>query len=111
VSTLVATSVPLNVDGDGALERDVRVGAGQLLGVKVEIGTLNTISITLKDEPDDVTLLDVSGVNADTRYTLAAVADNIEGGVAPVIVWGRIHVHVEGADASTTGRLVLLVNR
>lgn len=116
MSALVTQSVPLTTASDGTAARDVRMGSCQLLAVKVELGDLSTPDITLTDEPTGTELLAVTGVAADTLYTLAAAVqgsdgEDVSGAYAPPMVLGRIHVAVAGGGDTKTGRLVLVVNR
>jgi hypothetical protein len=114
--SLIRESVPLNTDGAGAVTRTVRASPAILRAVDLEIGTLNAPDIVITEEPVGTTLLGLTAVNTDGRYLPVVVgqddsgADVVGSAVSPVVL-SRIQIAVTGADASSTGRIVLILER
>jgi hypothetical protein len=114
--SLIRESVPLNVDGAGAVTRTVRASPAVLRAVDLEIGTLNAPDIAITEEPAGTALLTLSGVSADGRYLPVILGQDdagadVAGSAVPPVVLSRIQIAVTGADASTGGRIVLILER
>lgn len=114
--SLLIKSVPIITAADGSASVDVRAGGMLLWAVRVELGTLDTPDITLKEQPDNVTIISVAGVAADGTYYPSVLADNasgvdVVGAGLPVPVYNRITITVAGGGDTKTGRVILMYER
>lgn len=114
--SILTKSVPIITAADGSASVDVRAGGLVLHAVRVEVGTLSTPDITLKEQPANTTILAVTGVAADTTYYPSVLSDNasgvdVVGAAVPVPVYDRIEITVAGGGDTLTGRLILLYER
>jgi hypothetical protein len=114
--SLLTRRVPINVAADGSDLTTVRLGACILRMIRVELGTLSTPDFAITEQPNNKSLLAVSGVAADKDYYPAVLASSAVGadiagaGVATPVI-GRIQIATSGAGISTTGEITFLYER
>jgi hypothetical protein len=104
----------MTTDANGAASAS-RPLIGRLLAVDVDLGTLDTSDITVKDEAG-TTLLSVVGLAAAARYNPTVAAQNnaganIAGSYVPPAVLGALTVTLAGGGANKTGTIKLLCER
>jgi hypothetical protein len=114
--SVLTKSVPITTAADGSDVTTVRAGGILLHAVRVELGTLDTPDITIKEQPANTTILAVTGVAADGTYypsilEQTSAGSNITGAGVPVPVYDRLEVTIAGGGDTKTGRLILLYER
>lgn len=111
----------IRTNGSGAYTYQ-RPFRGVIHGIEIKIGTLSTPDVAITDDTYSKTILSVTGVAADTRYTpsvnlqtsAGASADvSDESGVnvqalGPAICMGDLKIAVTGAGNGTSGEVVIL---
>ena len=109
--------LPMVTNGDGDASATVRAAGAKLLGVGVEIGTLEAFDLAITDEPTGTELLSLAAVAADAPYQpAAAMADPTDGtplagAFAVPIVFGRIEVAVSNGGDTLQGEITLVIER
>lgn len=114
--SILIKSVPITTAADGSDLTTVRAGGMVLHAVRIELGTLDTPDITLKEQPADTTILAVTGVAADATYYPSVLSDNssgvdVVGAAVPVPVYDRIEITTAGGGNAKSGRVILLYER
>jgi hypothetical protein len=114
--SVLTKSVPIVTAADGSASVDVRAGGLILHAIRVELGTLDTPDITVKEQPANTTIIAVAGVAADATYYPSVLSDDasgadVAGAAVPVPVYDRLEVTVAGGGNAKTGRLILLYER
>lgn len=115
--SIIARAVPLLTDGSGVASATVRAGGCRLLGVSLELGTLDTPNVAITDEPNGTELLSLAAAAADGVFQPMVAASDpadgtaLTGAFAAPAVFGRIEVAVTGGGASKTGEITLLLER
>lgn len=108
--------VPITTLADGTDLSTLRAGGFVLRGIRIELGTLSTPDITVKEQPANKTILAVVGLAADGDYTpLVEGCDNagapIVGSAVPPNIYGRLEIATAGGGNTKTGLVRFLVER
>lgn len=108
--------VPIITDSDGDDVTTIRAGGVRILGIRVEVGTLDEPDITITSEPDGTTILGLTGVTEDATYQPTVEGSNdagaaVSGTALPVAVFDRIMVTTANGGDTLTGEVTFLLER
>lgn len=106
-------TVLIQADGAGAFSFS-RHFVGQILAVRLSIGTLDTISLSIQDHDFEREVLNVSGQSSDHIWQPMVTAQGTDGddldttgdvAKAPPVIIGTLDIAVSGAEPNSKGTL------
>jgi len=111
--SLLVRRVPINVAADGSDLTTVRLGPCVIRLIRIEKGTLDTPDITITEQPNNKSLLALTGLAADKDVIPTILGGNgtgvdVVGAALPAPGLGRIQIATSGAGVSTTGEITFL---
>jgi len=119
--TLLAKTVPITTDAEGNRTITVRAGGCRLHAVDIgDLGDLEAFDLTITEQPQDISLLALTGINATARHHIGVPMSATDGtslvveGVgsyAPPVVLSRIQIVVANGGDSKSGEITLLLER
>jgi hypothetical protein len=104
--------VTVETDADGEFTYERRM-AGQVLGIAIDLGDLDTPDIAISDGVWDTEILSVTGLAADGIYEPLVQAQDTDGAdiidvYTQPVIFGSLKIEVTGGGANKTGTIRLV---